>query len=114
MTTNTPLDHVAVPSQDLNRDVEFYQTLGFRLETLYHDWAMLRDRDGRGIALLAPNGKHPPHFGMRIDSLEELQQIAREHNRIVAPHRDGSYSAYLADPSGNEIELVYYPGSLEA
>ena len=106
---NTPLDQVAVPSTDLNRDVEFYRQLGFTLETFYDDWAMLRDRDGRGIALLDPHGKHPPHFGMKIESIEDLERIAREHNRVVAPHRDGSYSAYLADPSGNEIEIVYYP-----
>jgi catechol 2,3-dioxygenase-like lactoylglutathione lyase family enzyme len=107
--SNTPLDHVAVPSTDLSRDVQFYQQLGFTLETLYDDWAMLRDKDGRGIALLDPHGKHPPHFGMKIDSVEELERLAKEHNRIVAPHRDGTYSAYLADPSGNEIEIIYYP-----
>lgn len=104
-----PLDHVAVFSRDMQTDINFYSRLGFRLETLYHDWAMLRDGDGRGIALLSPTGKHPQHFGMRIDSLEELERLAEEHQRVVAPHRDGTVSAYLEDPSGNEIEIVYYP-----
>jgi catechol 2,3-dioxygenase-like lactoylglutathione lyase family enzyme len=112
----TPLDHVAVFSRDMDRDINFYSQLGFTLETLYQDWAMLRDAEGRGIALLSPTGKHPQHFGMRIDSREELERIAGEHNRVVAPHRDGTVSAYLEDPSGNEIEIVYYPevGSKEA
>lgn len=106
---NTPLDHVAVESKDMERDIEFYGELGFRLETRYTDWAMLRDSEGRGIALLEPKGKHPPHFGMKINSREELERIAKAQHRVVAPHRDGTVSAYLEDPSGNEIEIVYYP-----
>ena len=106
---NTPLDHVAVESKDMERDIAFYGELGFRLETRYTDWAMLRDSEGRGIALLEPKGKHPPHFGMKINSREELERIAKAHHRVVAPHRDGTVSAYLEDPSGNEIEIVYYP-----
>jgi catechol 2,3-dioxygenase-like lactoylglutathione lyase family enzyme len=109
----TPLDHVAVFSRDMDTDINFYSRLGFRLETLYHDWAMLRDNEGRGIALLSPTGKHPQHFGMRIDSIEELERIAKEHQRVVAPHRDGTVSAYLEDPSGNEIEIIYYPPTEE-
>jgi catechol 2,3-dioxygenase-like lactoylglutathione lyase family enzyme len=104
-----PLDHVAVFSRDMDTDINFYSRLGFKLETLYHDWAMLRDHEGRGIALLSPTGKHPQHFGMRIDSLAELERIAKEHQRVIAPHRDGTVSAYLEDPSGNEIEIIYYP-----
>ncbi|MBI3654644.1 MAG: VOC family protein [Acidobacteria bacterium] len=111
--TQAPLDHVAVFSRDLNTDIIFYQQLGYELETLYHDWAMLRDGEGRGIALLSPTGKHPQHFGMRITSRDDLERLAREHNRVVAPHRDGTFSTYLEDPSGNEIELIYYPESEE-
>ena len=47
------VDHIAVESEDLRRDVREYERLGFRLETLYDDWAMLRDGRGFGVALLA-------------------------------------------------------------
>ena len=70
------LDHIAVESQDLQRDVEEYERIGFRLETLYHDWAMLRDARGFGIALLAPGSKHPPHLGLRVETREALNEAA--------------------------------------
>ena len=47
------MDHIAVESKDLERDVREYERIGFHLETLYQDWAMLRDGRGFGVALLA-------------------------------------------------------------
>ena len=40
------VDHIAVKCDDLEKDVEEYRRLGFTLETLYEDWAMMRDRRG--------------------------------------------------------------------
>ncbi|HXG64155.1 MAG TPA: VOC family protein [Blastocatellia bacterium] len=110
---NLALDHVAVVSHDLDADAEFYSRLGFRVETRYADWAMLKDGEGRGLALLAPGGKHPPHLAMRAPSRALLEELARERNSRVMEHRDGSLSIYLKDPSGNPFEVVYYPDQEE-
>lgn len=104
-----PLDHIAVVSHDMDADVGFYSRLGFRLETRYGDWAMLRDGQGRGVALLVPGGKHPPHIALRAPSREALENLAREHKGRVNSHRDGSVSAYVRDASGNALEIVFYP-----
>jgi catechol 2,3-dioxygenase-like lactoylglutathione lyase family enzyme len=103
------MDHVAVPVQDLQRDVAEYQRLGFRLETLYEDWAMLRDAQGFGIALLPPGSKHPPHLGLRVETREELEAAARSEGRPVKEHRDKTLSFYTKGVSGQIVELIYYP-----
>jgi hypothetical protein len=103
------MDHVAVPVQDLQRDVAEYQRLGFRLETLYDDWAMLRDARGFGIALLPPGSKHPPHLGLRVETREELEAAAASEGRPVKEHRDKTLSFYTKGVSGQIVELIYYP-----
>jgi hypothetical protein len=102
-------DHIAVESEDLQRDVKDYEQMGFRLETLYHDWAMLRDARGFGVALLAPGSKHPPHLGLRVESREALEEAARRENHPVKEHRDRSLSFYTKGPGGRVVELIYYP-----
>jgi hypothetical protein len=96
------MDHIAVSSEDLQRDVREYERIGFRLETLYDDWAMLRDGRGFGIALLAHGSKHPPHLGLRVEA------AARE-GRPVKEHRDRSVSFYTKGVSGHAVEVIYYP-----
>jgi hypothetical protein len=103
------LDHIAVESQDLQRDVAEYERIGFRLETLYHDWAMLRDARGFGIALLAPGSKHPPHFGLRVETREALNEAAAREGRPVKEHRDRSVSFYTKGIGGHAVEVIYYP-----
>ena len=103
------VDHIAVKSEDLQRDVGEYQRIGFRLETLYQDWAMLRDSQGFGIALLAPGSKHPPHLGLRVESREALLEAARREGRPVHEHRDRSVSFYTRGVGGNAVEVIYYP-----
>ena len=103
------VDHIAVKSEDLRRDVEEYERLGFRLETLYHDWAMLRDSRGFGIALLAPGSKHPPHLGLRVETREALDEAAAREGRPVKEHRDRSVSFYTKGVTGQAVEVIYYP-----
>jgi hypothetical protein len=103
------LDHIAVESKDLQRDVHEYERIGFRLETLYHDWAMLRDSRGFGIALLAHGSKHPPHFGLRVETLEALTEAAAREGRPIKEHRDHSVSFYTKGVSGHAVEVIYYP-----
>ena len=45
------VDHLAIKCEDLEKDVEEYKRLGFSVETVYEDWAMMRDPKGFGIAL---------------------------------------------------------------
>jgi hypothetical protein len=103
------VDHLAVKCDDLEKDVEAYRRLGFSLETMYEDWAMMRDARGFGIALLPPASKHPQHIGMRVETLEELEQAARRENRPLKEHRDRTVSFYTKGVGGNVVELIYYP-----
>jgi hypothetical protein len=104
------VDHIAVESEDLRRDVAEYERIGFRLETLYDDWAMLRDARGFGVALLAPGSKHPPHMGLRVQTREELEAAARRENRPLKEHRDRSVSFYTKGIGGGRaLEVIYYP-----
>ncbi|HVF86973.1 MAG TPA: VOC family protein [Pyrinomonadaceae bacterium] len=103
------VDHVAVKSEDLRRDVEEYQRIGFRLETLYDDWAMLRDARGFGVALLAPGSKHPPHMGLRVETREQLEEAARREDRPLKEHRDRTVSFYTKGVGGQALEVIYYP-----
>ncbi len=103
------MDHIAIKSEDLQRDVQEYERIGFRLETLYHDWAMMRDSRGFGIALLPPDSKHPPHLGLRVETREALEAAAACEGRPVKEHRDHSVSFYTKGVSGQAVEVIYYP-----
>jgi hypothetical protein len=103
------MDHIAVISKDLEQDVREYERIGFRVETLYDDWAMMRDARGFGIALLPPNSKHPPHLGLRVETREALEQAAAREGRPLKEHRDRSVSFYTRGVGGNNVEVIYYP-----
>lgn len=105
------VDHIAVKCDDLTHDIEEYKRLGFAAETIYEDWAMMRDSNGFGIALLPPDSKHPPHIGLRVNSQAELEAAAKSEGRPVKPHRDGTSSFYTKGVGGNIVELIYYPDS---
>lgn len=103
------VDHLAIKTDDLEKDVEEYKRLGFSVETVYEDWAMMRDARGFGIALLPPNSKHPTHIGLKVETLDELQIAAEKENRPIKPHRDGTSSFYTKGVGGQIVELIYYP-----
>lgn len=103
------MDHIAINSRDLKKDAEEYQRIGFSVETLYDDWAMLRDSKGFGIALLAPGSKHPEHIGLRVETREELEDYAKREGRTIKEHRDRSVSFYTKGVSGKAVEVIYYP-----
>lgn len=108
------VDHLAIKCDDLETDVEAYKRLGFTVETMYEDWAMMRDRRGFGIALLPPASKHPQHIGMRVETLEELQAAAERENRPLKEHRDRTVSFYTKGVGGQVVELIYYPPDYKA
>ncbi|HZT58090.1 MAG TPA: VOC family protein [Pyrinomonadaceae bacterium] len=103
------VDHIAVKSEDLKADVREYERLGFRVETIYDDWAMMRDARGFGVALLPPDSKHPQHIGIRVESREALEEAARREGRPVKEHRDRSVSFYTKGVGGRAVEVIYYP-----
>ena len=103
------VDHVAVQCEDLARDVREYERMGFRVETLYEDWAMMRDARGFGVALLPPGSKHPPHLGLRVETRAELDEAARREGRPVKEHRDRTVSFYTKGVAGQLVEVIYYP-----
>ncbi|MFV0388955.1 MAG: VOC family protein [Pyrinomonadaceae bacterium] len=103
------IDHIAVKTDDLKSDVDEYKRLGFAVETQYDDWAMVRDAKGFGIALLPPESKHPPHIGIRVDTLTDLEVAAEKENRPIKPHRDGTSSFYTKGVGGQIFEVIYYP-----
>ena len=107
------VDHLAIKTDDLAKDVEEYKRLGFSVETVYEDWAMMRDARGFGIALLPPNSKHPAHIGLKVETLEELKAAAEKENRPIKPHRDGTSSFYTKGVGGNIVELIYYPKEID-
>ncbi len=101
------LDHVAVPSRDIAASVDWYVgTLGARV--LYQDatWAFLQVGQGK-VALVTPS-QHPPHLAVRVDE-GTLTEAARAAGRPVDAHRDGTKGIYIADPDGNQVELICYP-----
>ena len=103
------VDHIAVRSEDLRADVREYERLGFSVETMHEDWAMMRDARGFGLALLPPGSKHPQHIGIRVESREALEEAARRENRPVKEHRDRSVSFYTKGVGGSAVEVIYYP-----
>lgn len=103
------VDHIAVKTEDMEGDVREYERLGFRVETHYEDWAMLRDSQGFGVALLPPGSKHPQHIGIRVKSREELEAAAHREGRPIKEHRDRSVSFYTKGVGGRAVEVIYYP-----
>lgn len=91
--------HVAVIVNDIDEAVRWYRET-FRCEIAYSDstWAMLKFANCH-LALVAPGG-HPPHLGF-LTPAAEAERFGK-----LKPHRDGTSSVYVADPSGNPVELL--------
>ncbi|MCB1023792.1 MAG: VOC family protein [Acidobacteria bacterium] len=103
------VDHLAVKCENLRESVEECERLGFVVETVFEDWAMMRDGNGFGLALLPPESKHPPHIGIKVDTMEELEAAAAKERRPIKPHRDGTSSFYTKGIGDKVVEVIYYP-----
>jgi hypothetical protein len=103
------VDHLGIKCADLTTSIDEYKRMGFTVETIYPDWAMMRDSNGFGIALLPPDSKHPPHMGIKVQTLKELEEAAERENKPIKPHRDGTSSFYSKGADGNIVEVIYYP-----
>ncbi len=100
-------DHVAVPSNDIARSVEWYRE-HFAASVLYQDktWAFL-NIGGTKLALVSPQ-QHPPHVAIDV-SEEELTAASKQSGVPIDNHRDGTKGIYIHDPFGNAVELICYP-----
>ncbi len=101
------MDHVAIPTKDIPGTAKFYVD-HFGAQILYADatWAFLRVGQGK-LALVRPE-QHPPHVALRVD-LASLEAAAARTGKKIDKHRDGTQGIYVDDPSGNVLELIYYP-----
>jgi len=102
-------DHVAFVVKDVAEAVGFYSSTFENVEVLYLDesWAFI-SVDGTKIAFVIAE-QHPPHLAMRIEDRGAFERAAMKHGKKVSVHRDLSESFYFNDPSGNVIEVMYYP-----
>ena len=63
------------------------------------------------------NHQHLDHLGFFLASREDVDQwhayfVENKVTIKAAPkdHRDGTRSFYCADPDGNVVQMIYYPG----
>ncbi|MCE2993943.1 MAG: VOC family protein [Alphaproteobacteria bacterium] len=91
------IHHIAIQVQDIEGSVLWY-TSNFDCEISYHDdsWALLKF-DNIALALVLPS-QHPNHFAVTRDDITLFG--------TPVPHRDGTSSVYIADPSGNKVEML--------
>ncbi len=101
------MDHVAIACPDIAAGVAFYAE-NFGARVLYQDttWAFLQVGQGK-LALVTPS-QHPPHLALRVDEAT-LEIAARNAEKPIDTHRDGTQGIYLRDNAGNVIELICYP-----
>jgi catechol 2,3-dioxygenase-like lactoylglutathione lyase family enzyme len=91
------LHHVAIVVQNVADSVQWYRSR-FRCEVTYEDgsWALLRFANS-SLALVT-EGDHPAHIGFVAPAALNAGPLKT--------HRDGTRSVYVADPSGNAVELL--------
>ena len=91
------IHHVAVSVRDIDEAVQWYSRQ-FRCKVRYQDqtWALL-DFENIQLALVIPS-QHPRHLGFVSSDAARFGPLKR--------HRDGTESVYIADPSGNSVEVL--------
>ena len=89
--------HIAIQVQDLEASIIWY-TKNFACQIAYQDnsWALLKFGN-LSLALVHPD-QHPPHFAVTRKDITVYG--------TPVPHRDGTSSVYIEDPSGNNIEML--------
>lgn len=91
------LHHVALSVQDIPTAVNWYRS-HFACEVRYQDetWALLQFANMQ-MALVIPS-QHPPHISFTSPDAARFGELR--------PHRDGTRSVYIQDPSGNTVEVM--------
>jgi len=129
----TRLDHLNMTVEDLKESTEWYQgVFGFdRVEHgLYggRPWAILRSGGSMLCLYERPGRKHlesddasqrkihqVAHFGLAVESRSAWEESVRKYKLKVeyggAVRYPNSWSWYITDPSGYEIEVVIWDGN---
>lgn len=91
------LHHVALQVNDIQATVDWYKTM-FDVEIAYQDesWALMQF-ENISVAFVLPD-QHPPHIAFAKENAADYGPLK--------PHRDGTASVYLEDPSGNHVEML--------
>jgi catechol 2,3-dioxygenase-like lactoylglutathione lyase family enzyme len=97
------IDHIAFVVKDIEESCKFYsKKLELNVVAEYNDWALLRNENI--VLALTLEGKHPYHIAVKCATIDEVKEYGEP-----VKHRDGTYSVYEKDGSGNAIEWIYYP-----
>lgn len=91
------IHHIAIQVKDIDETLKWYQQQ-FNCEVAYHDktWALITF-ENISLALVTA-GQHPPHFAIERADAADFGELT--------PHRDGTSSIYIKDPTGNDVEVI--------
>ena len=98
------IHHIAITVDDIAAAVAWYRA-HFPCQMLYEDatWGLLQF--GNIKLAFVTQAQHPSHI-----AFEKAEGELAEFGP-VKPHRDGTQSTYIQDPSGNSVELIYDPST---
>lgn len=105
-------DHAAQQVPDIAEALDWWQATVPGATVLHQDdsWGLL-EAGGVKLAFVLAD-QHPDHLAWRVSTLE-LERLAAEHDREIAPHRDGTRSFYLEAPGGQGVEIIAYPDAVD-
>lgn len=91
------IHHLAIAVRDVDASVRWYLD-NFACRVAYQDatWALLKFAN-ISLALVIPD-QHPPHMALALENAARFGTLT--------PHRDGTRSLYIADPDGNQLEIL--------
>lgn len=111
------MGHVAIEVENVERAAKFYNlTFGFDIVYIFEEWGLVRKNKDDITFIKKGNGKHKPHFGLRVKSMEEVDKALETLDKkgiktLGKPelHKDESYSLYFEDLDGNIAEIIFDP-----
>lgn len=122
--------HLAIPCQDLEATIDFYEKLGCKLVRKSHDKVAFNFFGNQLVCHLNPDKidfepkMYSRHYGLTFLDREDFNQVlanAEERNLLffkdAMVHHQGKQGEhinfFLTDPSNNLLEFRYFPeGSL--
>lgn len=112
------MGHHAVLVDNVSSAVEFYtNNFGFEIGYEAEDWGIVRKGPDDLAFIKKGATEHPPHFGLRVESNQEVDNYYSELKdkvkilRTPKLHRDDSYSFYFSDPDRNVVEIIFDPNN---
>ena len=94
------IDHITLQVADVEASLRWYQS-SFRCELLQQDRFRARLRfENVELTLILPS-QEPPHLAFYREDAHTLGELR--------PRPDGRFSTFIADPTGNPIEIVGEP-----